>query len=188
MTDMGSYTFRRARLRSSETWTVADTVLTGPSGTVDLGAARNARFAINAAYKRLWHIQMIFEYDGRDVSLTCSDYPRRGDFHSALALASEVTEIYGRLNPGATIAPTAGDKIQTWFLTALAAAIIGGGLYKIADALTDDYGVGFGVGLGGGVALLGLLLLWGVSPWQKRGMKTPGEVQTWIARVREMHQ
>jgi len=183
---MGDYLFKRGRLRSLERWAVSESELIGPVDRVDLGRASNARFSIAPVGRGFFTVQMIFELDGRNTSFSCTDTLHGGDLSSCLALASEVAETYGRLQVGATFATTRGERIQTWGLTVIAAAIVAAGLYKIAALWLSGRIDGFGVGLWSSFVLVGLLLLWASSPWKKHPPKTATEVCAWIDRVRAL--
>ena len=164
---MRQFTFKRAKIRQPETWTLTNDTLSREGETINLRDVTEVMFE-QATAGRVWATAMKITTPTKVHALQCNApfaSPVRKQFVDLCAAT------IGQLKANGSEADVRQGKagsVGAWGL-----AIVGAGLLLFAliflftEVLQNTRGRGFGIGMSAVMGLLGAFLIWSGSPWKK---------------------
>lgn len=174
------FSYKKGLLRSAQTWTVSDDILTTPDGKkLDLREVKEARFA-DIMVKRRWNAEMVLKSGDDKVSILCNDVQGGAQRHQYFLLLFEVLRSLNTCNPDLKVQHGLG-RIANYAFAAIGLIPIGFGLSIMFDGLKRGFDT-FPLVFGGGFALMGVFLIWCASPWQAAPMRSPGDLAAWLSQ------
>lgn len=182
---MGTYTFRRAKIRKPETWTLTDDSLSRDSENIVLRDITEVMFEQTAA-RRLWVTVIKFVTEDKTHTLQCNDSfsgPNRQQF---LALAYDTVQQLNRTGSSASVRQGKGALIGGWMLAIAGLALAIGGLFFLYAGITGGSGKAAPFVIGGGALLVGALFVKMGEPWKAQPDVDLAGLSLQLANIRAM--
>ncbi|MEO0438983.1 MAG: hypothetical protein AAF098_19020 [Pseudomonadota bacterium] len=160
---MGTYTFKRVKIRQPETWNLTDVSLSRDGETIVLDDITEVMFE-QAATRIVWVTVMKVVTREKTYTLQCNDNfsgPNRQQF---LSLVHDTVHQLSRSGSTATVRQGKGAAIGGWMMVFAGLVFLFGGLLFIKSVISGGGATPFIIG--GIAALIGALFVKMGEPWK----------------------
>ena len=137
---MGEYTFKRAKIRSPETWTLNDGTLSRDGESIALSDVSEVMFE-QAAAGRQWVTVLKLTTPSKTHTLQCNDGFAGENRKQFLALCNETVRTLAITGSSATVRQGKGAAIGGWMMVLAGLAFLIGGLFFIWSAFARGHGL-----------------------------------------------
>lgn len=179
---MGEYTFKRAKIRKPETWTLSDTSLSRDGESITLSDVTEVMFE-QAVAGRQWVTVFKLATGDKTHTLQCNDGAIGQSRQQFLALCNNTISQMATSGSAATVRQGKGAAIGGWMMVLAGLVFLFVGLFFIWSAFARGHGaVNFIIG--GGAALLGAFFIKMGEPWKAQAPETLSDLNQRLVNIR----
>lgn len=161
---MREYTFKRAKIRKPETWTLSDTMLSREGESITLSDVTEIMFEVAAA-GRLWVNVLKLKTETTSHSLQCNDTFTGQNRQQFLALSLATANQLAASGSSAIVRHGKGAAIGGWMMAIAGLAFVLMGMFFLYGSFQNGHGL-LNYVFGGGAILLGAFIIKMGEPWK----------------------
>lgn len=161
---MDQFTFKRAKIRSPETWTLTDETLSREGESITLSNITEVMFEVAMAGRVFVNVLKLTT-DQKTHSLQCNDSFSGESRQQFLALCSATVSRLAVSGSSAKVRQGKGGAIGGWMMALAGLVLLFGGLFFAYASVANGH-IFPNVIFGGGAALIGAFFIKMGEPWK----------------------